>query len=103
MKDYIVRATAADAQIRAFAAATKETVETARKAVQSGAWVLYEYENGKVKVTARQKELLPIREYVSLQKRFRGISEENIGLLQLQVRQNYQRLLRMEEQGAQEE
>ena len=32
MKDYIVRATAADAQIRAFAAATKETVETARKA-----------------------------------------------------------------------
>ena len=80
-----------------------KSVETARKAVQSGAWVLYEYENGKVKVTARQKELLPIREYVSLQKRFRGISEENIGLLQLQVRQNYQRLLRMEEQGAQEE
>ena len=80
-----------------------KSVETARKAVQSGAWVLYEYENGKVKVTARQKEILPIREYVSLQKRFRGISEENIGLLQLQVRQNYQRLLRMEEQGAQEE
>ena len=32
MKDYIVRATAADAQIRAFAAATRETVETARQA-----------------------------------------------------------------------
>lgn len=32
MTDYMVRATAADAQIRAFAAATKETVETARKA-----------------------------------------------------------------------
>lgn len=31
MKDYIVRATAADSQIRAFAAVTKETVETARK------------------------------------------------------------------------
>lgn len=30
MKDYIVRATAADAQIRAFAAFTKNTVETAR-------------------------------------------------------------------------
>ena len=30
MKDYIVRATAANAQIRAFAATTKETVETAR-------------------------------------------------------------------------
>lgn len=31
MSDYIVRATAANAQIRAFAATTKETVETARK------------------------------------------------------------------------
>lgn len=32
MSDYIVRATAADAQIRAFAATTREMVETARKA-----------------------------------------------------------------------
>ena len=32
MKDYIVRATAADSQVRAFAAVTRETVETARKA-----------------------------------------------------------------------
>ena len=29
--DYIIRATAADSQVRAFAAVTKETVETARK------------------------------------------------------------------------
>lgn len=32
MSDYIIRATAADSQIRAFAATTKEVVETARKA-----------------------------------------------------------------------
>lgn len=32
MTDYVVRATAADAQIRAFAATTRETVETARRA-----------------------------------------------------------------------
>lgn len=31
MSDYIVRATAANAQIRAFAATTIELVETARK------------------------------------------------------------------------
>ena len=31
MKDYLVRATAADGQIRAFAATTRETVETARE------------------------------------------------------------------------
>ena len=32
--DYIVRATAADGQIRAFAATTRETVETARAGPQ---------------------------------------------------------------------
>ena len=32
MSDYIVRATAANAQIRAFAATSIDTVETARKA-----------------------------------------------------------------------
>ena len=32
MSDYIIRATAANSQIRAFAAVTTETVETARKA-----------------------------------------------------------------------
>ena len=32
MADYIVRATAAEGQIRAFAATTKEMAETARKA-----------------------------------------------------------------------
>ena len=32
--DYIVRATAADGQIRAFAATTRETVETARAGSQ---------------------------------------------------------------------
>lgn len=32
MTDYIVRATAANNQIRAFAATTKETVEAARQA-----------------------------------------------------------------------
>lgn len=31
MKDYLVRATAADAQVRAFAATTRQTVETARQ------------------------------------------------------------------------
>lgn len=35
MSDYIVRATAADAQIRAFAATTRELVETAREAHNS--------------------------------------------------------------------
>ena len=38
MKDYIVRAIAADSQIRAFAAVTTETVEKARQDHQSGCY-----------------------------------------------------------------
>lgn len=76
-----------------------KSVETARKAVQSGAWVLYEYENGKIKVNVKIKELIPVQEYVSMQKRFRGMSNENLELLQEQVTQNYQRLLKLEVQG----
>ena len=76
-----------------------KSVETARKAVQSGAWVLYEYENRKIKVNVKIKELIPVQEYVSMQKRFRGMSNENLELLQEQVTQNYQRLLKLEVQG----
>ncbi len=38
MSDYIVRATAADGQIRAFAANTKDVVETARKDHNTSLW-----------------------------------------------------------------
>ena len=40
MKDYIVRAIAADSQIRAFAAVTTETVETARQDHNTSPWQL---------------------------------------------------------------
>ena len=38
MKDYMVRATAANAQIRAFACTTRETVETARASHNTALW-----------------------------------------------------------------
>ena len=38
MSDYIVRATAADGQIRAFAANTKDVVETARRIIIPALW-----------------------------------------------------------------
>ena len=38
MSDYIVRATAANSQVRAFAAVTKETVETARRLIIPVLW-----------------------------------------------------------------
>ena len=55
MKDYIVRATAANGQVRAFAAITRETVEEARQhhgyksGCDSSAWTSADsrYDDGK--------------------------------------------------------
>lgn len=47
--------------------ASSKTVEVARKAVQTGCWALYEYEDGRTTVNYRPKELKPIEEYISLQ------------------------------------
>ena len=53
-----------------------KTVEVAREAIESGAWVLLEYENGKIKLGKKPSKLGDIENYFSLQKRFRGASEE---------------------------
>ena len=62
-----------------------KTVELARLAVQTGAWVLYEAINGKIEFTSYSKMLLkgkkerkPIEEYLKLQGRFRHLTEEDI-------------------------
>lgn len=73
-----------------------KSVEVARKAVKTGAWVLYEYENGVVKINEKQKELLPIKEYIGMQKRFRGLNEEQLNIMQEQAVANYERLLKLE-------
>lgn len=73
-----------------------KSIEVCRMAIKSGAWVLYECENGRVKVNSRQKELLPVKDYIRMQKRFRGMKEEALTAFQEQIRQNYERILRLE-------
>ena len=65
------------------------TFEVARKAVETGSWILYEIENGKRNVTYKPKELKPIGEYFDLQKRFKGITEEEKAEIQESVRKRY--------------
>lgn len=73
-----------------------KSIEVCRMAIESGAWVLYECESGKVKVNSRQKELLPVKDYIRMQKRFRGMKEEALAAFQEQIQQNYERILRLE-------
>ena len=70
-----------------------KSVEVARMAVQTGAWVLYECEDGKVRVTVKPKELKPLGEHLKLQKRFKGITEEEVKIFQDYITANYQKRL----------
>lgn len=72
---------------------TAKSIEVCRKAVQSGAWVLYEFEDGKIKINAKPKELLPVKEYLIMQKRFQKMPLEQIEILQRSVRKRYENLV----------
>ncbi|MGE5339936.1 MAG: thiamine pyrophosphate-dependent enzyme [Candidatus Omnitrophota bacterium] len=61
------------------------TIEVARAAVQTGAWVLMEYENGEKRITRKLPTLKPIETYLTLQKRFRHLTEEDIQRIQEQI------------------
>lgn len=70
-----------------------KTVEVCRMAIETGAWVLYEYEDGRLKVNGKRKELRPIREYLKLQGRFKKMTDEEIEILQENTKTQYEKLL----------
>lgn len=76
-----------------------KTVEVAREALASGAWLLTEFEGGVLKLNYQPKKLGDLKNYLRLQKRFRGISETQIGELEEYVRVRYG-LLTAEIEGA---
>jgi pyruvate/2-oxoacid:ferredoxin oxidoreductase beta subunit len=65
-----------------------QTIQFARKAVDSGLWELYEVEDGLRKRTVEPK-LIPVKDYIAPQKRFSKISEEEIADLQQQINTYY--------------
>ncbi|MCQ2976841.1 MAG: pyruvate synthase subunit beta [archaeon] len=60
----------------------ENTIQLGRLAVESGAWGLFEIENGEFKVTYRPQNRRPVKDYLSAQKRFRHLSEEQIDQIQ---------------------
>jgi pyruvate ferredoxin oxidoreductase beta subunit len=80
---------------------TSKTIEIGRLAVQTGIWVLYEIEDGKFKLTPPSDRLIdkskrkPIKEYLGMQGRFRGMPESRVEQLQQQIdleMENYQKM-----------
>jgi len=75
---------------------TSKTVEFGRLAVQTGLWTLYEIEYGKFRLNPPSDRLVdknkrkPVKEYLTLQGRFRNITEEDIGRVQRWVDEDWE-------------
>jgi len=50
-----------------------KTIALGREAVETGMWVLKEYENGEERITVKPKERKPVENYLKSQKRFRHL------------------------------
>jgi pyruvate ferredoxin oxidoreductase beta subunit len=76
---------------------TSKTVEIGRLAVQTGLWVLFEIEYGKFKLNPPSDQLIekakrkPIKEYLSLQGRFRKLTEDDIEKKQKLIDEDWER------------
>ncbi|MEM2262986.1 MAG: pyruvate synthase subunit PorB [Candidatus Bathyarchaeia archaeon] len=82
-----------------------KTVEIGRLAVQTGIWALYEIENGKFRLNPPSDRLIdkskrkPVKEYLTMQERFRHLTEADIEKIQRWVDEDweyYQALTSME-------
>lgn len=62
-----------------------KTIEFGRLAVQTGIWVLQEYQQGKMRVTLRPSKRKPIEEYIKAQDRFALLGPEEIEAIQATI------------------
>lgn len=74
---------------------TDMAIEYGRLAVRSGVFPLYEVENGNYRITHKPKELIPVKDYLKGQGRFRHLTEKEIDLIQKRVLEEWERLNRL--------
>ncbi len=76
------------------------TVEVARKAVETGAFILWEYDNGEFKLNPPSSSLVdkkrrkPLTEYLKLQGRFAHLTEEQIRQMEEEIDHKWEFLLK---------
>ncbi len=80
-----------------------KTAEVAKLAVQTGLWILYEYENGKFRISPLSRpyrdksKRKPLIEYIKLQGRFRHLKEDDIAVLEKYVDELWEFYTKLEE------
>ncbi len=71
-------------------------MEVARLAVQTGAWPVIEIDHGVVKVNVKPRELKPVAEYLGAQRRFSHLTQEQINMIQEDIRRSWVNWLELE-------
>tara|TARA_Y100000310_G_scaffold344953_1_gene460740 strand:- start:6295 stop:7191 length:897 start_codon:yes stop_codon:yes gene_type:complete len=71
------------------------TVIISRKALTTGMWILYEIENGKLKIN-KKPEFEHVKEYLKMQGRFKHLTNKEITEIQKHVHDEYKRLQKLE-------
>lgn len=78
-----------------------KTFEVAKLAVETGAWVLFEYENGRLRLTGPSVQLIdefkrkPIEEYLMVQGRFSHLSMEDLEYYKQLIKEQWDWVKRM--------
>jgi len=80
-----------------------KTVEIAKLAVETGAWILWEYEKGAFRVNpfsrpyADKSRRKPLKEYLQLQGRFRHLTDKDVALIEAKIDENWKLILALEQ------
>jgi len=78
----------------------EQSIKLGRLAVETGAFPLYEIENGKYKLSVDFPKLRPLKDYVKLQGRFRHLSDAMVEEIEKRVHREYEALRAKAEKGA---
>ena len=78
---------------------SEEAIKYGRLAVDSCVFPLYEYENGKYRLTYRPSPIQTVDEYIKGQGRFRHLTPEEIEAIQARTTTEYEKLVKLSEEG----
>lgn len=76
---------------------SSKTVEVGKLAIKSGLWLLWEKENGKIKINQHRIDWDLVKDYMRLQGRFKNITDEVIEEIIKEAKNRYKNLLKLEE------
>jgi pyruvate ferredoxin oxidoreductase beta subunit len=84
---------------------SQNTIKVAKLAVETGLWILYEIENGELKINLKPKgieelKFTPVEEYFKLQGRFKHIlnNKEAIEFVENHIKETWNEMLRIEKE-----